>query len=43
VIGEDEVKNGVVKVKSLNDKTEETVKRDEVIELLKKKWIIWWW
>ena len=40
VIGEDEVKNGVVKVKNLNEKTEETVKRDEVIELLKKKWII---
>lgn len=35
VIGEDEVKNGVAKLKNLSDKSEETVNIIELVQVLK--------
>jgi histidyl-tRNA synthetase len=37
IIGEDEIKNNVVKLKDVNSRAEETVTRDKLVELLKEK------
>lgn len=37
IIGEDEVKNGTVKLREITTRVEETVQRDHIVEVLKKK------